>query len=126
MRRSDADFASEIETHIALEAERLREGGMSAEDALAAARRTFGNDTLARERFHESRRSMWWDDVRRDLRYGLRALRKSPGYAAVAIATLALGIGANSAVFSVIQAVLLRPLPFREPDRIVAMVWNGG
>ena len=125
-KRSDADFASEIEAHIALEAERLREEGMTADDALAAARRAFGNDTLAREHFHESRRVMWWDDFRRDVRYGLRALRKSPGYAAVAIATLALGIGANAAVFSVIQAVLLRPLPFREPDRIVAMVWNGG
>ena len=99
---------------------------MSAEEALAAARRAFGNATLARERFRESRRVMWWHDFRRDFRYGLRALRRSPGFSVVAIATLALGIGANSAVFSVIQAVLLRPLPFPEPDRIVAMVWNGG
>lgn len=123
-RRSDDDFASEIEAHIALEAERLRGEGMSADDALAAARRAFGNATLARERFHESRRTLWWDDFRRDSLYGLRALRKSPGFASVAIATLALGIGANSAVFSVIQAVLLRPLPFREPDRIVGVTRN--
>ncbi len=126
MRRPDADFASEVEAHIALEAERLRDAGMSTDDALAAARRAFGNATLARERFHESRRVMWWEDFRRDFRYGLRALRKSPGFSVVAITTLALGIGANSAVFSVIQSVLLRPLPFPEPDRIVAVVWNGG
>ena len=124
-KRSDADFAAEIEAHIALEAERLREEGLSADEALAAARRAFGNATRAREEFYESRRALWWEDLRRDLHYALRSLKRSPGFSAVAIATLALGIGANSAVFSVIQAVLLRPLPFKDPDRIVAVVWSG-
>ncbi len=118
-KRSAEDFAEEIKTHLELEADELRHEGLSEDDARWKARREFGNVRAAQERFYLKSRWVWLDKLGRDLRFGLRSLLQSPGFAATAILTLALGIGANTAVFSVMNAVLLKSLPVTDPDRLV-------
>jgi len=118
-KRSADDFRAEIEAHLALEADELRAEGVNPEDARWQARRTFGNVRAAEERFFLRGRWVALDKLFRDVRFGLRSLLQSPGFAATAILTLALGIGANTAVFSVMNAVLLRSLPVGDPGRLV-------
>ena len=126
-RRKQGDFSAEIESHIAIEADRLRQEGLSATDAERAAQRKFGNIPQAEERFYESQRILWLEDVAKDLRYAVRTIRQSPMFAITVVLTLALGIGATAAIFSVTDAALIRPLPFPEAQRLVSLYerWQG-
>jgi predicted permease len=118
-RRDDADFSAEIAAHLALEAERLVAEGMAPEDAAWEARRRFGNVTLAREEFHRRRTIGWLEAIPLHLSRAARRLVRAPAFAITASLTLMLGIGATTAVFSLVDAVLLRPLPFARPEQLV-------
>ena len=118
-KRSAEDFAEEIKAHLELEADELRSEGLTADDARWKARREFGNVRAAQERFYMRGRWAWLDGLVRNLRYGFRSLLQNPGFALIAILTLALGMGANTAVFSVMNAVLMQSLPVANPDSVV-------
>lgn len=120
-QRKQSDFSAEIEAHIQLEADRLMEQGFSEKEARVAARRAFGNQTRAQERYYESRRWFLWDCLWQDFRFGLRMLTKNPGSTTIAVITLALGIGINTAIFSVLNAALLNVLSVRSPDELVML-----
>ena len=116
-RRMHAEFRFHLESLVS---DYMQEG-LTREDAVLRARRDFGGLELAKEECRDERAFEPFDRFLRDLRYAFRSLRKTPGYAAAAILTLALGIGANTAIFSALYGVVLKPLPFREPDRLVVV-----
>lgn len=120
--RVTRELDEEMRLHRELKTRALRDDGASDEEARYAANRAFGNSTALIERGREAWGWRWLEDFGGDLRYAVRALLKNRGFSAVAILILALGISANTAVFSVLQAVLLRPLPYRDPGRL-AMLW---
>jgi putative ABC transport system permease protein len=118
-RRQNGDFDEEMQEHLRLLAERFVAQGIPRSEAAAAARRQFGNMTVLREDLREQQTLLSVEALWHDLRYALRTLWKSPGFAAVSITTLGLGIGAASAIFSVIHNVLLEPFPYRNAERMV-------
>src|SRR5437867_502741 len=103
-RRKSADYRAEIDSHLELEADRLRAEGLTPQEAEAAARRAFGSRTQAEERFYESRRWMFWDNLMRDLRFAARVLTKDAVFTTMAILGLGLGIGVSTAIFTLIHA----------------------
>jgi predicted permease len=119
--RLDREIERELSFHLLERADELHASGMSRKEALRTARIQLGNSTLYRERTRDMDIQQWLETSLRNLRHAARALAKSPGFTAAVIATLALGIGANSAVFSAIYAVVLRPLPYPNSDRLVAL-----
>jgi putative ABC transport system permease protein len=120
-RRLDEDAKTEFEAHLELLAGRYLDAGMTREDAQAAARRQFGNRLLVREDLYQMNSIGWLDGAATNLRQALRALRRRPAYAAALVATVSVGIAASTAVFSVVDAVLFKPLPFLDASELVAL-----
>ena len=117
----DEELSDEMRAHIDLITEENIERGMTAEEARAAARRHFGNFTRTQENAREAWQFLRLESILQDIRYGLRGIRKAPSFSLVVILTLALGIGANTAIFSVVYSVLLRPLPYPHGERLVRL-----
>jgi predicted permease len=120
-RRQEADLERELQDHLELEAEEQREAGLAVDDAAYAARRTLGNATQIKEEVRDMWRSKSLADLAQDLRHGWRTMRHSPGLTVMAVLSLALGIGANTAIFSLMNAVMMRELPVKNPGQLVLL-----
>jgi putative ABC transport system permease protein len=118
-RHRGSELDREIEAHLELEAQEQEESGLRPDEARFAARRAFGNKAIVREDVRAVWIAVWLESFARDVKYSARSLRKNPGFAVVAVLTLALGIGANTAIFSAINALMLQPLPFHAAEQLV-------
>jgi hypothetical protein len=124
-RQRESELDEEIAHDLALDAEQRIRSGMSREEAERATRRDFGNLALVKEDTRASWGWVWLEGLKQDLRYGWRTLRRTPLFSAMAVLLLALGIGANTAIYSFMEAILMRALPVQHPEELVILNWHG-